>query len=894
MDAAEIQKVTRLVDLQDLVTQVEAMPVLDAADVGPLLLPLTRLTSMKTYGHEGALLTERLLLTCLSRLPVEISDRYLTATTTTADATAAATKVCTIPTHFSSSGDATTSHTLPQQLRTTLPYPTTALYNRAMIAWGNLSTRQGAERAQLLFQWQLQEYVREKEYLRDQHSRSFRGTDGNDVVDSSSSSTSSAVYNQTMPPQPQQQLNQQRHHVAASLLLPAEPFAPPPDRRCYKSLIRAWAVSKDVKGAARAYDILQEMELLSGVTALLDGRGVTALRRQQQQQAEQKLPLIPPIEMPDMGTYNVVLSAYGKAFVLKHPNALERIRQIVQRVHDLHEATGSDEFQLDGYSYVSILQAYSRYVAYCPSPLDKKYSLEILAILRDIHQLLEKRRNDDNKLEQPPPPRYSEAYKKGLDDHPTKLDPDRSFLFPLSISWAYGVAVDALVKTEPFYESILLADDIVMAMARRPNRCTAPPSNVFDSLPPPLLTPSPPLSIPHFVATEIWPPHETLLRVVLGWERSGLPQAAERIERLLNIVVVGASYPRIYHMHETMELWCVSGWPAAPVLVEKILSRALSNYTGIVNKPTGQSFGIAMKAWMRSKQKESPYRAELLLQHMLHLYEDEGDSWYRPREVHTRYVTTCWLQRCKDGQRYDGISGKNMYPAEHCESLVLWLRGKDWFDKMAIGQYAMAIRAWATQQILTTENDGDDDNDPNPVLRASKLLDYYAESLSGRDELLLPAFLCNWVLAACLRWQPNVQRRLVAYDVAIETFKRCKHNARTFVLTVQVLRAQVPELDEEHLSVISDLFEQCCACGMLTQEMIAEVVDVVQPEALQRLFGLSYQMAQLIAAEGLKATENDNSFRARTPSVLLVGNLPQEWSVNAQMKGKPTDVCSNK
>lgn len=840
MDAPAIQEVTAIEDLQDLVTQIESMPTLEARDVGPVILPLTRRTSMKMYGYQGAVLTERLILACLARLPAESSDRYTAKTTHACDpndgdsSMMMMTTIATTESHQYSTTNGTS-------VRTSLPYPTAAMYNRGMIAWGNLLNGASAARAEGIFQLQLQEYVRELKYLQDQQQQQ-RTDAALPVVTVETDDDSSSDDDVTSGRLPQQQL-----------LLPLEPFTPPPDRRCYKSLIRAWAVSKESNGAARAYEILRTMECLSGVPALLN------LPHDPNMPPP---PPVPQIDIPDLGTYNVVMSAYAKVQVLKHPKALERVLDIVKRVQDLHDATVNDNFVLDGYSYVSILQAYSRYIAFCPTPLEKKYSQEILAILTRIHELIE--------LKKQQPQEEDNYQQKKMDGNKKEVEADRHFLYPLSMSWAYGVAVDALVKTEPSHESLALADDIVIAMTGRRNRINTP--NMADPAP---------LFIPYKICAQVWPHHETLMLVVQGWYRSGLPRANERLERLLHIVVVEAEYARTFFLHEAMEKWCLSGWQSAPYLVESILQRALEKASAVKNKPTGQSFSIAMKAWMRSKLNEAPYRAELLLQHMLHLYENQGDSWFCPKEIHLRYVATCWLNRCKDGKRYDGISGKNMYPAEHCESILMWLRGKPWFGDLAMGQYAMAIRTWAHQQILTEHED-----EPNFVQRAANLLDLYAETLP--EGALLPPFPCNWVLQACCRRQPNLQRRLEAYYVAITTFNRCKQNARTFTLTVQVLRAQVEVLDDEHLSVIEDLFKKCCSCGMLTQEMISAVVDVVSAEALQRLFGLSFQMAQLMVdSRGSTASFENNTFgKGRIPSVLLVSNLPHEWSIHADTQRK--------
>ena len=286
-----------------------------------------------------------------------------------------------------------------------------------------------------------------------------------------------------------------------------------------------------------------------------------------------------------------------------------------------------------------------------------------------------------------------------------------------------------------------------------------------------------------------------------------------------------------------MESWANSAWQFAPYIVENLLQRALEKSTHVHNKPSGQTFAVAIKAWMKSNKEEAPHRAELLLQHLLFLYEVQEDSWYRPREVHLRYVITNWINRCKTGELYDGMGGKNLYPAEHCEKIIYWIRNRTWFQPMAEMVYGMAIRAWAIQKMNDNENDGgtifDMENakakkkvskqrtlpHPNPVVQALQLLNSFAElKISTGD--VLPPYPCNWVLETCCRVQPTIERKVEAYETAIRTFQRCKHNARTYELMVQVIRIQVENLDDTHRSLIEELFRNCCAEGLVDRKSV--------------------------------------------------------------------------
>jgi hypothetical protein len=938
LDAARIRDIDHIEDLADIVTQVENMPKIDGSDVEPLIIPLSRMTSMKRYGEMGADLTERLLLTCLGRLPITIFERYTkkvtyvestiphkfstvlntrdwlstsTATITAATTTTSmptTTSLGTLPaTELINNNDnsATTlkmqsttdtnqnilKNTIaPIRIRSKLSYPTESLYNRAIIAWGNLANGAGLMRAESLFQLQIEEYVRELEFVR-YHQMKNRQQEIKNQQDPASNTL------------PYQGLNPE-------LQLPPEPFAPPPGRRAYKSLIRAWAVSGVKNAAAKSYELLREMEHLSGVQELLQQPRDTSLR---------PLPPIPPIEMPDIGTYNVVLSVYAKSPVLQHPVVLERVKTIVRRIRDLRVATGNDEYYLDAYSYIALLQCYQKYLRSCKPPLDYVYLDEIYTVIRDIMDEVERRKGL--------PINYQDqvhAMKRRMDDNkvPEKKQKDLLILFPMSMSWALSVLVEALLKSAPLYRTIFIADDIVMAMTGRINRINTPPSsNDLSNLN--HLATSVPVYIPQEICNDLWPQYETLMQVVEGWSRSGIPQANDRIEQLLQVVVADAHYPRIYFVHEAMESWANSAWPFAPYIVENILQRAFEKSTRAHNKPTGQTFAIAIKAWLKSNKPEAPHRAELLLQHLLFLYEVQEDSWYKPREEHLRYVFSNWLNRCKTGELYDGMSGKNLYPAEHCEMMIEWIRKRTWFRRMAEMIYGMAIRAWAIQMLPEIEKEKtifDIDNamnakkksssklrtlpPPNPVAHALRLLNSFAELYIIEGDVL-PPYPSNWVLETCCRPQPTLERKVEAYETAIQTFQRCRHNARTYELMVQVIRIQVEQLDDTHRSLIEELFRRCCVEGLVSQDMIVHVVSTARsPETIQRLFGLSYQIAQLIMQQRAvhmstttttvheKNNRSSNSHRLplknfdRLPSSLHITNLPKEWSANVAARNQ--------
>ena len=126
--------------------------------------------------------------------------------------------------------------------------------------------------------------------------------------------------------------------------------------------------------------------------------------------------------------------------------------------------------------------------------------------------------------------------------------------------------------------------------------------------------------------------------------------------------------------------------------------------------------------------------------------------------------------------------------------------------------------------------------------------------------------------------------RQAAYKLAVSTFRQSKHNARTFVLVTQAIKKQVRVMDESHVGLIEDLFQECCTAGMLTQDMILELVEVATAEALQTLLGVSHQYASGIVQvrDGrLGSAGGGLRWTGAFPNALRCENLPSAWRCNA-------------
>jgi hypothetical protein len=762
-----------------------------------------------------------------------------------------------------------------------LHYPPVDLYNLVIMSWGSMKCLEGAQRAQQVFDLLQQSY--------DGFSQVPANVEGDD--DDSVTTT---------------------HPTAA-----ADAERPPrPDRRTYKSLIRAWAVSRSSVGPAKAREWLQRVEDLSGVSDLLQNANELDSSNRDESSSDidqdgSELAASPEkparakdrLQPPDRAMYNAVLSGYayaGSSLAAttrdqqQQPTALQHMLAIVDRMDRLHNITQSREYRLDRFSYHALLRAYSKHVRSTRPCTD-----DIRNVARKIEEFLRRMVRSQDELAA-----SNASVEQGEEHYHDNDTADAAKDVPWS--WAVGVLVEALAKSrDP--RDVHLAVDYLRVLAGRasphpgmvagPRQQRAPSSSSRGCHHDQQQYDTQRTALRAFANNDVedYPSQESIWKVIQALERLDSDSkrgertpttiSSERIRDTIDELVriaIEAPYPRIFFVNQAAEFWIQTGWTYAPDLVEQLMASAWERSRRAASlKPTGQTFAIAMRAWLRCAERdESPHRCELLFQQMNRLHQETSDRYYRPRDEHLRYVINCWLNRCHDGMRYHGLAG-HLYPAEHIEAHLQWhvqlgssastsdsfdTTAQDWV-KNAAGHYSMAIRAWSKQ--VVDEPDSVDVTD-----RAVRLLDEL-ERTTDR----IPAFPCNWALEIFSQPQAALEMRKKAYDAAIATFRRGERNARTYVLLLKVLRQQVPALDQDHRDVIEGLVKACCSSGMLTQDLIWRAVELLNAESLQRLFGLSYQYASLIVQMRDADLDLDTmSWKGVPPSALLVRNLPQEWS----------------
>lgn len=605
----------------------------------------------------------------------------------------------------------------------------------------------------------------------------------------------------------------------------------PPTRTSFKSRIRAWAAAGE---PARASSILrQEVEVYSGIPKLL-GESTHAMEE----------PLLTLDELPDLAMYNIVAMAYAKSAAVSHSVRIQRVLEIYQRVEQLQQgAVGRrDDYELDGHSYTALLLAHARYLSVVGDDPTGITQLETR-----IQKLLHRIYDRILVLQE------STEYKHGTFEAKRVLDGNvygksekEGPLFPLDLSWAYGVWIKVLLKSSTV-ESIGKAEQVIYDMTtgsseRKVHQCI--------------------------------PNQATVASVTNALARYN--ENEERIYRLLRTAVLTTKFHRIHELNNAMSKWADLPSPQhryVPELLESMISQALEAYKGKKNKPTGFTFLLAMRSWLRCSDFDgAPDRLEQLFLYMVKLYEIP-DRWYVPMETHVRCLFTAHINRCHTGQKYLA-NGHTLFPSEHCERILEWVTTKSWLTKnKCAGFCGMTLRALSLQNGI---------DDFERLDRSVALLNRFFEG-----EATIPSYPTNWILASCTKPFASREIRQHAYNTASELFVRkdVGLNHRSYELMARVVQHQYYNSGDDNeikAVLIRELFHRACAAGLLSQNMVMIFVENIrQQDVIQKVFGLDFTYSQMVVQYS-----QQRSFTT-LPRPLLLANLPSEWSCNVKAPREP-------
>jgi hypothetical protein len=554
----------------------------------------------------------------------------------------------------------------------TLAYPTATMYNAALMAWGSVRSLQAAQRTENIMQRMMDEYQAESQFLQQ-------------VVASS----------------PDRIATRTGH--------------PPPDNLCFKSLLRAWSVAasdrlveeadpmparraretknsaprrvpSSTSAATKAYEVLLQMEQLSGVCDLLAivsryGGSESArewrrfenslkgniqcmqeIQNWREQWMSEKVFAMP---IPERDLYNKVMTAHAKEYV-DDAHVIDRMRELCNRVHLLAFATNRhDLYFLDGVAYQSILRVYERYfltvrpcdgsLLFGPSQDDEsslqklhsdherncQFISEIEDCFRQIykhdstidsalststsHGFYESSRSTTGKRTDSFSHRsHQDFLDEGIDESHARLE---RVCDTMSIHWAYEVLISALLRTHQ-------ASSERFEISKHLLKADGYAMMLLGQQPPPDDFPFPQsatIRSNQAYDTNLSPAR--LMHLVRTYENCRSNEhsrkaSSKRIDELIQIYASGVSYKRVYFLNEAMEYLQKSNWAYAPELVEAMLVQAVNkDLYNRAKEPTriyatSQTFAVAIKAWLSSKVAHAAFRAEVILHNLVSVFEN--------------------------------------------------------------------------------------------------------------------------------------------------------------------------------------------------------------------------------------------------------------------------------
>jgi hypothetical protein len=524
------------------------------------------------------------------------------------------------------------------------------------------------------------------------------------------------------------------------------------------------------------------------------------------------------IRQPDVQCYNMVLSAYSRVPVDRYPRVTDRALSLFRRMK--HIAGVQEGFSLGWFSYHAFLQCTQTFLKSSKVPMDDAMIECLASITPEIVTVNI-------------PRSFLRMYEE------TGVHPR---------SWGFGVLARALVHGTSSESRLNQADLLIRQMTGE-----LPFQESIEG---------------KALLSQFWPSQESLVAVASAWQKSNLPDAKEATERI-RLIASQSSYLSLHHVHVAMTAWEESRLREAPYVVEALLDRVLNESSSY--EATGETFAIAMRTWTRSSQSESPQKVEDLLNKMRSLFEESRSPRYLPNETHLDLTLQAWSRLCRDGRQYPGKNGI-LYPAQHASAHLDELQPfSDSWDPRNYRHYSTVLKAWAHQVVLR------DTPDVFPAREAASLL----ADMESRSSVPPPAPHCNMVLQACLRDYESTARRREAYDIALQTFDKGRHDSFSYILVVQAVKTMSEGHDDDNLKLIESIVESCRTSGMLTQSLIYEAIEVLGKESMKRFFHFSDTYVDMIVRQRSTQLVRDGKklrWLQQPPTGLKINNLPKPWS----------------
>lgn len=641
-----------------------------------------------------------------------------------------------------------------------------------------------------------------------------------------------------------------------------------PNIGTYTALLKAWSKSGERSAPYKLLDILEELEIKSGIAPLLPQLADNGTTRTEEKKGGQlltadNLSKLNLTLIPDRVCYNWACSAWSKSTSPRAPN---EIRRIMSRMESMAKALEVDEYRPNTKTWNMLIHSYARLGQERKGGRDKRRRRHLSS------------RQSDTTLHAEDYAQAAEAALKEMHAlHLEQVQSGKVALHPDDDGYDM-IDMDADNNIRPSitsYNGILNAWSNMRGNDRAAKRAEAILNLLLESAgnrgeTSRIATSGSDLPI----APGIEPNIITYNTLIKCWARSGSPEAGDRAESILSFMngKLGRNYlfnpisraarwnseivrPNVVTWNATMDCWSKSGAPDGAARAEKLLMMMLDNPPGADGpiQPNAISFATAIYAWSKSPDEDRAEKAAALLDKMKELYHFAGDDSLKPTSA------------CYAGVIFAHVGVGNVVTADN---ILREMREEEGI--LPPTSYSNAIlEGYSKAHPIIHVNQGIGANiTVLPIRRVREIFDDVVST--GRDNKISApdAASFHYLLATCATCTTVPTMRKEALNAALSMFDEVRETrcipikSSTYVEMFELLSKLMPKRSEERTDIYRRLFGKCCEDGLLNKHLLHLLTHAVSGKDLREILG---------SGEGSSSHIND------LMSISLT-DLPAEWS----------------
>lgn len=643
-----------------------------------------------------------------------------------------------------------------------------------------------------------------------------------------------------------------------------------PNIGTYTALLKAWSKSGERSAPYKLLDILEKLEIKSGIAPLLPqlaDNGITPTEEKKGGQlfTADDLSKLNLVLIPDRVCYNLACSAWSKS---TNPRAPNEIRRIMSRMESMAKALEVDEYRPNTKTWNMLIHSYARLGQEPKGGRDKRrkrhlssrqsvttldaedYARAAEAALREMHALhLEQVQSGKVALHS-----EDDDY-GGVDmDADNNIRPSITSYNGILNAWSNMRGNDRAAKRAEAILNLLLE-----SAGNRDERSTIPATG--SDLP---------------IAPGVEPNIITYNTLIKCWARSGSPEAGERAESILSFMngKLGRNYlfnpisraarwnsdivrPNVVTWNATMDCWSKSGAPNGAARAEKLLMMMLDNPPGADGPihPNAISFATAIYAWSKSLDEDRAEKAAALLDKMKELYHFAGDDNLKPTLA------------CYAGVIFAHVGVGNVVTADN---ILREMREEEGILPPTSYSNAILEGYSRAHPIIHVNREDSISTTVLPIRRAREIFND-AVSMGRDNKISAPdAASFHYLLATCASCTTVPTMRKEALHVALSMFDEVRETrcipikSSTYVEMFELLSKLMPKRSEERIDISRRLFGKCCEDGLLNKHLLHLLTHAVSGKDLREMLG---------SGGGGSSSHNNNDLMS-----ISLADLPAEWS----------------